>query len=416
MNKQITISQWEGIREVPVVLSKSMAHRLLMAAAFSGDISRVVLPEGEELSQDILATLDCMQAISRWNGDANERVTMRVRESGSTFRFMLPLIGALGIPASFIPEGSLVRRTLSPLYEEMQAKGCTLSPQGTVPFLLDGKLASGTYRIRGDVSSQYITGLLFALPLLEADSDLEIIGTLQSADYVEMTLQVLSMSGILIEKTPQGYHIPGGQRYDLPAGTTVEGDWSNGATWLVLGALQRPGNGIRCTGLKRDTAQGDRRVLDILERFGAEVIWDGDAVTVKNIGPLQATTIDAEQIPDLIPVLSVAAAVAEGTTHVVRAERLRLKESDRLQAITDTLQGLSGKVTLREDGLDIEGVPALLGNRVSSVNDHRIVMMAAIASARCDEPVVIEDAGAIRKSYPDFFARCEALGAKVVEA
>lgn len=415
MNRLIKMPKWDGIREVPVVLSKSMAHRLLMAAALSGDISRVELPKTEELSQDILATLDCMRELMNWDKAFGKRLEMHVRESGSAFRFMLPLIGALGIPAAFYPEGSLIPRTLSPLYEEMQAKGCTLSPQGTVPFLLDGKLESGTYRIRGDVSSQYITGLLFALPLLEEDSDLEIIGKLQSADYVNMTLQVLRMAGIRVEETPVGYHIPGGQHYDLQAGTRVEGDWSNGATWLVLGALQNPSCGIRCTGLRVDSTQGDRRVLDILRQYGAEVTVEEDAVTVCNAGTLQAATIDAEQIPDLIPVLSVAAAVAQGTTQVVRAQRLKLKESDRLQAITDTLQGLGGVVTNTGEGLIIQGVSKLQGNTVSSVNDHRIVMMAAIASAVCEEPVVITDAGAVRKSYPDFFAWCQELGASCEE-
>lgn len=375
------------------IASKSDAHRALICAALSEKQCNVIF---DTTSEDIEATVSCLSAMKEG------RKEMHCKESGSTFRFLLPIMGALGYEADFYPEGRLPDRPLSPLYEEMIKKGCTLSKQGEIPFKVRGRLRPGEYNIAGNVSSQYISGLLFALPLLEFDSFISITGELQSKDYIEMTLKTLSAFGIIIEKKKQGFFIRGNQKYISPETYKVEGDWSNAAFWLIAGAFTEGGIGVK--GLNQDSAQGDKRIIEVIRNFGAKVEIKEDLIYVSK-GRLKGTTIDASQIPDMIPAIAVLAAEAEGETRILNAERLRHKESDRLHSITEVIQSLGGDVEEFADELIIHGTKGkgLIGGKVQTFGDHRIVMMAAIASLICKEKVVITGTEAVRKSYPHFF-------------
>ncbi len=368
------------MRKIRGIASKSDAHRALICAALSKNNCKVVM---DTTSEDIEATKRCLEA---WKKGEKK---MYCQESGSTFRFLLPVMGALGFPAEFYPEGRLPQRPLSPLYEEMVKHGCTLSPQGQVPFSVRGKLQAGEFQIPGNVSSQYISGLLFALPLLEQDSTIYISGELQSRDYIEMTLHTLKNFGIFIEEKENGYFVAGGQKYQREEEYQVEGDWSNAAFWLVSGAFLL--EGIEVEGLQMDSPQGDKKIIEILKKFGAKVTVKEDSVQVSQ-GKLQGTEIQGSQIPDMIPALAVLAVAAKGETRITNAERLRLKESDRLKSITQVIRTLGGNITELEDGLIIHGTGTLIGGEVDSHGDHRIAMMAAIASLICKEQVGVKKA------------------------
>lgn len=394
--------------------SKSHAHRLLICGALGG--GEVTITCGD-ISKDIAATAQCLNALCAdvtIDRDGTIRTTPAVKsgrrelfcgESGSTLRFLLPVCGALGAEAVFHREGRLPERPLSPLDEVLRSHGMTIEEQGDL-LLCSGQLRSGLYEIPGVISSQFISGLLFALPLLHGDSTIRIIGKTESAAYIAMTEQTLRESGIRFECRDSEYTVFGDQRYALPERCTVEGDYSNAAFFLCMGALSR--EGIRVTDLPHETQQGDRAVLDILRRFGAEVAERGDAVFVRG-GHLHGCHIDAAPIPDLIPVLSVVAAAAEGETQIVNAARLRLKESDRLRTTAELLTALGGEVMELPDGLMIHG-GTLKGGTVSSYNDHRIAMSAAAAACVCREAVTVLEPNCTDKSFPRFwesFARLE---------
>ncbi len=389
---------------IPAIASKSMAHRLLICAALSRDPSQI---RCETLSDDISATAGCLRALGceltytggtfyASPGPCPERATVDCGESGSTLRFLLPVISALGIGCRLNLHGRLPARPLSPLYGELCRHGAKISPEGSNPILASGKLRGGTYNLRADVSSQFISGLLFALPLCEEDSKIVLTGKRESASYIEMTLSALRAYGIKITSTPDGYTVPGKQKYRSPGALTVEGDWSNGAFWLSAAALGAP---LSVTGLDPESLQGDRRVVEAL----SEITKEGSRAM-----------IDAQDIPDLVPVLAVVAAAQKKTTVIYNAQRLRLKESDRIESTADLLRAIGASVTKTEDGLRIKGDPAALHSaKVDSANDHRIAMAAAIASVVCGN-VEIEGAEAVNKSYPSFFEDFRRLGGSVV--
>lgn len=386
------------MKHIKIIPSKSDAHRALICAALSHTPCKVIC---DATSKDIDATKACLDALKAG------RPEMLCGESGSTFRFMLPVMAALGHRSVFFPEGRLPERPLTPLYEEMESHGCRLSPQGSVPFVLEGQLKPGTYRIPGNVSSQYISGLLFALPILDGDSRILIEGKLESAGYVNMTLKVLADFGIKVNVTDEGYEIPGGQHYQGPAVYQVEGDWSNGCFWLVAGALDE--EGLTVSGLDLNSLQGDKKIVDILRDMGADVTIGPNGITVKG-GSLHGITIDAAQIPDMVPILAVAALAAEGRTEIKGAGRLRIKESDRLATVTQVLTNLGGDIEELAEGLIIKGGKVLKGGTADSHNDHRIAMMAAIASIICEGKVTIRGADAVKKSYPGFYDDLAMLG------
>lgn len=386
------------MKTIDIIPSKSDAHRALICSALSENPCRVVCSAG---SEDIEATENCLAALKEG------REEMRCRESGSTLRFLLPVMGALGHKAAFYPEGRLPDRPLSPLYEQLEAHGCRLSPKGSIPFVIEGQLKAGDYWLPGNVSSQYISGFLFALPLLQGDSRICIEGELESRGYVNMTRKVLTDFGIVTEETDFGYTIPGGQKYCGPEVYRVEGDWSNACFWLASGAFLEDGICVR--GLSADSLQGDREIVSLLSRFGAKVKAEENQVTVQK-GRLRGIEIDARQIPDMVPILSVVACGAEGKTVIRGAQRLRMKESDRLETICQVLRGLGAGIEEISDGLVIEGGGFLNGGKAFSYRDHRIAMMAAVASLICREKVILEGGEAVKKSYPDFFDVMENAG------
>jgi len=337
---------------------------------------------------------------------------LRCGESGSTLRFLLPVLCAAGIEAEIYMEGRLPARPLSPLREELAAHGAALSPGGETPLRVSGRIASGAYRLPGNVSSQFISGLLFALPLLDGESTLQLTSPPESSGYIEMTERVLDRFGIAMRKEANAYAIPGGQRYRSPGRAAAEGDWSNAAFWLCAGAVgQGP---VTVVGLDMDSAQGDRAVVDILAAFGAKVRAHGGAVTVSP-GDLRGVEVDARDIPDLVPALAAVAAAARGDTIIRNAGRLRLKESDRIRTTAALVRAFGAPVTETDDGLIVHGGGALRGAEVSSKGDHRIAMAAAVLAAACGDAATILGAHACAKSYPAFFSDFKRLGGETEE-
>jgi len=396
--------------------SKSQLHRLLILAALG---SGPVTIRCGELSGDLTATVSCLAALGA-DVRAPKPGTIRIApigapppdlcrlpcgQSASTLRFLLPLVGSLGAQAVFLREGSLPQRPLSPLTEELSAHGMELREEGAA-FFCRGKLLPGDYTVPGNVSSQFVSGLLMALPGLPEESTLRLTGPLESAGYVTLTENVLARAGVRLEIGPSLWRIPGGQRPALPESLVPEGDWSAAAPWLCMGALSRRGVTVR--GLASRTHQGDRAIIDILGKMGAVTEETPEGVTVRR-GTLRGTVIDASQIPDLIPALCAVAAAAEGETRVIRAARLRLKESDRLRTTAAMLRSLGGDVSELPDGLLVRGRPSLTGGRVDSAGDHRIAMAAAAAACACTGLVEISGAESVAKSYPRFWEDLAAL-------
>ena len=406
MTRTVAPGPRAGVIQIPA--SKSQAHRMLICAALSREPSRLIL---DGFSADIEATMQCLEALgARCEETANglsvtpvgvcpAQARLDVGESGSTLRFLLPVLGALGVQAEIRMHGRLPERPLSPLWEVLEAHGMRLQQDGTI-LHTDGQLIAGDYSLPGSVSSQFISGLLFALPLLGGNSTLAVTGALQSARYVSMTEQALAEAGILTKKDGPVWQIGGGQRYASPAVQTVEGDWSNAAFFLCMGALSA--TGVTVTGLNSTSLQADRAITEILVRFGAELTVSEDAVTVRR-GVLHGITLDAGPIPDLVPVVSCLAALCDGETRVENAARLRLKESDRLQTTAALLSALGGSVRELPDGLIISGRGRLSGGTVDACGDHRIAMSAAMAACGCEGPVTVSGSECVAKSYPAFW-------------
>ncbi len=408
--------------EVQAIASKSVAHRYLIAAALS---DREVFIQCHSVSDDILATVGCLQGMGakierKENGFlvtpidrakiGEEIRQLPCNESGSTIRFLLPVVAALHIRGDFLKKGSLVTRPLKPLDEEMAKKGAPLKEKDGGIVCVEGKLQPGIYTLPGNVSSQYISGLLFALPLLEEDSEIRITTELQSEDYVKMTLDTLKAFSISVVYEKNCFYIPGKQVYTIKDGLGVEGDWSNAAFFMTGAAIGQ--TQITYTNLNEASLQGDKAVVDILKNMGTNIERCEDAYTVSG-SKMTAVDIHAKAIPDLVPILALAASVSEGVTIISGAERLRIKESDRLKTVYETLSTLGADIEEKEDGLIIRGKAKLKGGVVSSHNDHRIAMMSAIASLVCEEDVIILQAEAVNKSYPGFYEDFEKLGGKV---
>ena len=400
---------------VRIPASKSRAHRLLICAALSRE-ETILRCEG--ISRDIEATIRCLRALGAEIEE--ERGLLRVRpiqeasagecllpcgESGATLRLLLPVIGALGLRACFPREGRLPRRPLAPLDREMTEHGMHLEEQGALLYA-SGKLRGGEFRLPGNVSSQYISGLLLALPLLEGESRLRVTEPVESEAYIRMTEEVLDLAGLRFTKEHKSYFVPGGQRPGLSGTLAVEGDWSSAAFFLCAGALSE--EGVLVKGLDLHSTQGDRAVLELLRSFGAEVSETEDGVLCRR-GELRGQEIDAGPIPDLIPVLSVLAAGARGDTRIRNAGRLRLKESDRLRTTAALLRDLGGSAEELEDGLVIRGSGSLRGGPAKSAGDHRIAMSAAVTACLCKEPVTLDGAESVEKSYPRFWEDWQAL-------
>ena len=441
--------------------SKSDAHRVLIAAALCKEPTEITLSCE---SEDILATVNCLEAlgarlvsldssglhycmepISTRDGssaparDGNSMCTLNCNQSGTTLRLLMPVVAALGITARFTASGRLPERPLSELTAVLAANGACFSETDPgsslqLPLVLEGKLRPGTFRLPGNISSQYISGLLYALPLLDDQSCIALTTQLESASYVEMTQSTLRdfcITSTKTAKTGEGsyqehdshqeqgdhqeqhshqehdnYHVEGRQRFTSPESVVVEGDWSNAAFFLAAGALGEP---VVVNGLLPTSLQGDKAITELLRGFGANVQTTDEGVLVSAEG-LHARDIDVSEVPDLFPVLAVVASVARGTTRLMNAARLRMKESDRISAVATMLGGLGADVQELPDALVVHGRPHLIGGTVSGASDHRIVMAAAVASILCENPVTILGAEVVAKSYPRFFDDFNAMG------
>lgn len=418
MNIQIIPSPLSGT--LSAIPSKSDAHRLLICAALSHEPTTIFIGG---LNEDILATMDCLRNMGAViNESAEDQGTWQVfpvwdhipdsavlncSESGSTLRFLLPVAAVVCKNTTLTGTGRLPERPISPLREQMEANGCTFSSP-KLPVILRGGLKSGSFELRGDISSQFFSGLLFALPLLDGDSEIRILSSLQSAAYIDMTIKSLSNFGIRIETSDGVYRIRGGQRYQSPGFVRTEGDWSNASFFLTSGAI---GNPVSLTGLSLTSVQPDRTILSLLQLFGARIQSDQEKIDVFP-GALTGIEIDASEYPDIVPILAIAACAARGETVIRNALRLKLKESDRLTAISECINRLGGNVRITTDGLAITGCGSLSGGEVDGFRDHRIVMSAAIASILCKMQVTILGSDSVRKSYPNFFRDFQSLGGK----
>ena len=388
----ITIHPGKLSGQIAAIPSKSQAHRLLICAAFADKPTTLHCPE---TNRDIEATAGCLNAlganIQRTSHGYTVTPVQQVPEcadlfchdSGSTLRFLLPICGALGVDTTFHLEGRLPQRPLSPLWEEMERMGCSLSRPTGNSIRCQGNLQSGDYSIDGSISSQFITGLLFAAALIPGETRIHLTGTVESKPYITMTQQAMSLFG----KNSEEFTVIGGVPYKSPEEIQVEGDWSNGAFFLAAKAL---GNDVTTTNLNPDSPQGDRRTAELLPALEENI------------------TINTADIPDLVPILSVVAACKKGAVFT-NIQRLRLKESDRVTSVIAMLEALGGKAEATEDTLTVYGT-GLRGGTVNSQNDHRIAMSAAIAATVTPCPTTILGAECTQKSYPKFFEEYRRLG------
>ena len=402
MTKNITITPGKLSGKITVPASKSISHRALICAA---------LAEGRSEIKNLLDCADTRATINILNafgakitreGDItvvegiktpSEAAVADCCESGSTLRFLIPVAAALGCEAEFHGKTKLPERPVTPYFTELTKNGIIFKTK-TMPYRISGRLQPGDYSLAGDISSQFISGLLFALPLLDSDSRIIITSPLQSKPYVDLTIAELNRFGVKAEETDYGYFVPGKQSY-VPQNTVIEADMSQAAFFVTANAL---GSEIEIEGLNHNSLQGDKAILDIVKNAKGN-----------------AFNVDASQIPDLVPILTVLAAFSNGTSHITGCERLRLKESDRLAVMALELNKLGAKVTENSDSLTVEGVEKIHGGVCDSHVDHRVPMSLAIASTRSTEPITINGAECVSKSYPNFFEDFKALGGIVSE-
>lgn len=399
--------------------SKSYAHRYLFAAAFSEKGAKLL---GDFSSRDARATVETLNAlgarcVSEENGISVDPVRPRrsavcdVGESGSTFRFSVPVAAALGTETEFILHGRLSERPMEALERCLGEHGVRCEKkQGC--YVVSGKLETGKYRIDARESSQYATGLLLALPLLKGESEIEFLSEPSSRGYLDITQDVLERCGAQIERTERGYRIFGKGGYEPPQICKVEGDWSNAAFWMVAGLIGR--GGMQIENLARESKQGDRKVSELLSRAGGMLYWEDDVLCVRP-SELVGIDFDADDLPDAVPAMAVALGVARGKSRITGVERLKLKESDRLQGVIEIMNALGAKACYKGGVLEIEGVERYRFAELSGRNDHRMVMAGAIASVRAEGGVTLDDADAVGKSYPEFWREFCRMGGSVWE-
>ncbi len=415
MNIKVGTAPLQGTITIPA--SKSDVHRLLIAASLADAPTEILL---QGCSADIEATIRCMQNLGAEIQKTaygvqvipiekqTETAILDCGESGSTLRFLLPIVAALGKNAWVEGKGRLPQRPIAVITETLREHGCTVSANG-LPLELSGQLCGGRFVLPANISSQFLTGFLFALPLLEQDSEIILTTEIQSKGYLDMTLDTLQTFGIVIQQTETGFFVKGNQQYHTPKRIQADGDWSNVAFWLAAGATTKP---ITCYGLRQDSKQGDKQILEILKQFGADVAVAENSVTLRP-NRLKGCRMDMAQIPDMLPILCMVAAVAEGKTELYNAGRLRIKESDRLAAMTEVLQAFGVTVEEYPESICIYGNSHTKTETevcIHGHNDHRIVMAAAIGATILQQKIVIEGAEAVSKSYPNFFAEFVKLG------
>ena len=426
MKIKIKPSILNGTIEIPP--SKSYSHRAVIAAALaeSGKKSKI---DNLKFSVDITTTTDIMEnwgaKIKRFEsaleiiGNDGKVVPkdkyVQCNESGSTIRFLIPIGITDENELIFDGNGKLVDRPLDSYYRIFDKQGIFYKNEnGKLPLTVNGKLKAGNYEIDGNISSQFITGLLYALPLLDGDSKLTINKNLESKGYIDLTLEILKLAGIeIVNNDYKSFDIRGNQIYK-PFNYTVEGDYSQVAFWIVAGIISaNKDNEVKCLHVNKNSLQGDKEIIEIVERMGANLEILDDYVIVKP-SKTKGTVIDISQCPDIAPILTVLAALSEGETRIINGERLRIKESDRITSIKTELNKLGANVTEEGDSLIIQGVERFAGGvTVNAWNDHRIAMSLAIASTRCEKEIILEEAESVRKSYPHFWDDFVKMGGKI---
>ena len=406
--------------KISAVSSKSDAHRAVICAAICDGETEVLLGE---FSDDISATADCLAAMGAQitktengyilGGGAiyGKDATLNCSESGSTLRFLLPVAAALGGRKTFYGAGRLPSRPVLPLMTALESHNIAFDNK-KLPFVSVGKLHGGEFTVPGNISSQFISGILLALPLTDEGGNVTVTDGLQSRGYVDMTVRTMNKFGVECGKDGEDhYFVRGGSKYVSPGIYRVEGDWSGAAFYLVGGAIS---GDVTVSGLDVDSAQADRIILDVLREFGADVTCEGENVRVRTATAPKPFSVDVSDCPDLFPILAVLACRAHGVSRLYNASRLRLKESDRIASTAAMLRALSVEVEEQEDELMIHGNGSVKGGAVSGAGDHRIIMSAAIASLMCgsqgNPSIMITDAEAISKSYPSFFRDLLACG------
>lgn len=418
-SKRVLPSQLSGSLRIPA--SKSIAHRAVICAALARGTSRI---RGLTLSQDIQVTMECMKALGarmQWEEDVlvvqgavrtRDSVTeLYCGESGSTLRFMIPIAAAVGGYFRLDGAGRLGERPLD-IYEEVLPEHGVSMKRGekTLPLEIAGKLTGGTYQVRGDISSQFITGLLLALPLLDEDSEIRLSTPLESEPYVRLTLSAMAAFGVTVERLPDGYRIRGGQSY-TPCEYTVEGDFSQAAFIVCAASLAASPEGVSLLGLNPATLQGDAAILNIVREMGGIWNWDGDRLVVYKARQLKNITVDASQCPDLVPVAAALGCCAQGEMHIIHAARLRIKESDRLSAVHTEYAKIGARIEESEDTLKITGAPqGYEGGEADSENDHRMAMSLAVLAQHTQNGILIGDAMSVRKSWPEFWQDYARIG------
>ena len=424
---KITPRAFKG--EVNIPPSKSISHRAIISASLSNGTSKI---SNVAFSDDIIATLEAMKSLGVEVLDIEKETeqtstiiidgtddlklinsTIDCFESGSTIRFLMPLVTLPNKEVTVTGRGRLVERPMDTYYKMFEKQNIKYkTTNGNLPVTIEGRLNPGTFEMKGDISSQFITGLLFTLPLLDGDSKVVITTELESKGYVDLTLDMLKKFDIEVENIDyQEFRISGNQKYKAHD-YKVEGDYSQVAFWIVAGVL----NGdIKCNDLDLDSLQGDKVVLDIVKEMGGDLEAKEDYVLVKK-SKTKGTIIDASECPDIIPVLSVLAAVSEGETRVINGKRLRIKESDRLNSTATIINDMGGDVEELEDGLIIRGVEKLKGGvTIDSYGDHRIAMALGVASTVCVEPIIVTNSHVVSKSYPNFWEDFVKVGGKIDE-
>ena len=400
--------------------SKSQAHRLLICAALGSEPCCIVC---NAVNDDIMATMRCLNAlgasITYSSGVFNvvpvkvvKGGTLDCGESGSTLRFLVSVSAVLGADATFVGAGKLPQRPMGDLLDALVPHGVsyTRHTADELPLICNGTLRGGKYTLPGNISSQYLTGLLFALPLAAQDSEIEVVNGLTSASYVEMTLDALRTAGIKVEQYDNIYRIRGNQQYHMPQRVVVEGDWSSAAFWVVAGVTGK--QPVTVCGMNNASLQGDSYIVEHLRSMGAFIECNENGV-VAMPSHLFGTELDCTDTPDLVPVLAVAAAVAQGTTVFTGVGRLRYKESDRLAAVRDLLTAFGIASQIGEDTFTVHGGNPVATEVVDSYNDHRIAMSAAVMSALANGVTTIKQHTCVAKSYPSFFNDFAMLGGTV---
>lgn len=417
---------------IHITPSKSMAHRAIISACLAEGESII---DNIELSDDIIATIEGMRTFGAeitildvgnrkrlvikgiHSNRSNNHRLIDANESGSTLRFFIPIATLFEGETRFIGRGQLGVRPLTTYEDIFNMQGLLFQPSGTdqLDLRISGSLKAGRYEMAGNISSQFITGLLFTLPLLKGDSEIVITTELESIGYLELTLEILQEFGISVtyHTDERRFIIPGNQSYKART-YIVEGDYSQAAFFLAAGAL---GNEVTVTGLKQDSNQGDKGIMDILHQLNAQSEIDEDHVTFSAPdGLIGDVTIDGSQVPDIIPISALVACLSPGETEITNLKRLRIKESDRLEATKEELHKLGADIEVVDDELHIKGISKLKGEAIGwSHKDHRMAMMLAIASTVCEHEIVIRDADYVSKSYPTFWEEFKALGGQVHE-